>query len=599
VTHVGRELSRVETATPPFPLIAHRDDRCTECWGCVRHCPARAIRVVDGHSEVIEERCVKCGQCVTECGQAAHDVRDDLPRVRSLLASGRPVVALVASEYIAALHPLGPDEIERRLAAVGFSAFETTVLGEELVAAGYEQLHEERAAGMPQLRSTCPVVVDWVRRFYPSLTGALAPLVPPYVAQARLVRELYPDDTAIVYVSPCWARKDEIFEAGIVGEIDVAIGFDELKLLLTDVTEEPAEESAGGRPRAVKQLSVTDGFPRRLLVERDLTDGEVVVVRGLDDLDRLLEAVMRGETAPAVVDMLNCEGCIDGPCVNRDLSVFVKRGVDAAERKRQPPPVVDGRAFLSALPSVDLRRTFVPTPAPVRRASDAEIDGVLLAGEFASRDETIDCGACGYRTCVAHALSIWEGNSSWEMCFPLQRKRFTREREQLAEAAAVDNLTGLMNRRAFDRRLAEEVARSQRYGSPLSLLMMDLDGFKQVNDSFGHSSGDALLRAVGVLLGSELRTADVAVRFGGDEFALILPSTLKTDAWAVAEKIRNSIGQLCVHTESGHTLHTTASIGIASVSERLAHPNDVLDAADKALYRAKRAGRNRVELAAG
>jgi len=196
-------------------------------------------------------------------------------------------------------------------------------------------------------------------------------------------------------------------------------------------------------------------------------------------------------------------------------------------------------------------------------------------------------------------VAIWEGSSSWEMCFPLQKRKLIREREALAEAAIIDTLTGLMNRRGFDRRLAEEFARSKRYDTPVSLVMMDLDGFKEINDEYGHSAGDALLRAVGVLLSAELRTADVAVRFGGDEFALILPNTPKTDAWAVAEKVRNSIARLTVPTETGVPIAATTSMGIAAVTDTVSHPHDLLDAADRALYKAKRAGRNRVELAAG
>ncbi len=196
-------------------------------------------------------------------------------------------------------------------------------------------------------------------------------------------------------------------------------------------------------------------------------------------------------------------------------------------------------------------------------------------------------------------MAIWDGRSTWQMCFPLQRRVFAREREKLAEAAVLDPLTGLMNRRAFDRRIREEVERTRRYGSPLSLCMMDLDCFKDINDQYGHSAGDALLRAVAVLLKAELRSIDLAVRYGGDEFAMILPNTPKTDAWAVAEKVRDALSRLHVSTETEATVHSTASIGIATVGEKTQHANDLLDAADRALYVAKRAGRNRVELAPG
>lgn len=600
VVQVDEDSRAARVLVPDEPLIGRIHAECTECWGCVRHCPARALKVVDGCTEVIEQRCVKCGACVTECGAGAHRVRDDLGRVRELLASETPVVMLLASEHVAALHPWSPSQIERMLDAVGVMGVETTVLGEELVAAAYEQTQARaETPGWPRLRSTCPVCVDWVRKFYPELTSALLPVVPPYVAQARLVRKIYPEDVALVYVSPCWARKDEVYEASFLGEIDVAIGFDELRTLLEGAPEIPAELRPLRRPQAVKQLSVTDGFPRRTLTESDRTDRDVVAVRGLSDLDSLLKAIMRGEACPVIVDMLNCEGCIDGPCVNRDVSVFAKRNIDLSERERQAPAAVDSRTFLSAIPSVELKRTFRPDPVPAREPSDEEIDLVLKAGEFASRTEVVDCGACGYDTCVKHAAAICLGNSTWEMCFPLAKKKLVRERELYASAAVTDDLTGLNNRRAFDERLAEEVARASRYGSPLSLAMLDLDGFKQVNDNHGHNVGDSLLRAVGVLLKAELRATDIAVRYGGDEFALILPNTPKTDAWAVAEKVRSSLRTLAVDAGEGVFVGTTASLGVASHGEENPDLTSLLQSADAALYRAKRAGRDRVEIAAG
>ena len=113
----------------------------------------------------------------------------------------------------------------------------------------------------PRLRSTCPVVVSWVERFYPQLTGALVPIVPPYIAQARLVRALSPSDTAIVYVSPCWARKDEIFEPKLAGVVDVAIGFDELKALLAEEPVSAAPRSTTRRQRAGRSRSRSSRSP--------------------------------------------------------------------------------------------------------------------------------------------------------------------------------------------------------------------------------------------------------------------------------------------------------------------------------------------------
>jgi len=593
------------TKRAAFDLITVRQmAACSECVNCVRHCPSRAIRNVAGVREIIAERCVACGACVAECRSPGFAVRDDLPAVRALLASGRRVVVILASEFIAALHPIEPADIEHRLEAVGFASVETTVLGEELVAAAYERVHAVAGQTFPRLRSTCPVVVQWVERFYPQLVPALTPIVPPYIAQARLVRAISPADTAIVYVSPCWARKDEVLEAQFEGIVDVAIGFDELVNLLEETAVDAAAEALEAtphvrRPQLAKELSLIDGFPRRTLLERDMTDAGMVTVRGLADIDRILTAIVRGEIAPHVVDMLNCEGCIDGPAVNPAVSVFAKRNLIAAERERQPPPVVDSRTFLSAMPAIELRRSFEPHPIVTRTPTREEIDLVLAAGEFASRAETIDCGVCGFETCVDLAAAICLGDATWERCFPLQRKRMQRAHDELTEFALVDPVTGLGNRRSFDSRLADEVSRAERYGSALSLAMVDLDGFKEINDKHGHTAGDTVLARVGELLGEVMRASDVSTRYGGDEFAIILPDTGKTDAWLAAEKLRAVFIDTLIELPGGDKVTVTGSVGVASYSEVNSTAPRLLEAADAALYRAKHRGRNRVELAFG
>jgi diguanylate cyclase (GGDEF)-like protein len=297
--------------------------------------------------------------------------------------------------------------------------------------------------------------------------------------------------------------------------------------------------------------------------------------------------------------MLNCEGCVDGPAVNGELSVFAKRNLIAAQRERQPPPAVGSRQLLGVLPAIELRRSFQAQPALSRVPTAEEIDAVLAAGEFASRAEAIDCGACGYDTCVGHAAAICLGDSAWDMCFPLQRKLMLRERESFVEEALVDPVTGLGNRRAFDARLAEEVARATRYGTPLSLALIDLDGFKSVNDEHGHVAGDTVLGAVGALLREALRASDIPVRYGGDEFAIILPGTSKTEAWLVAEKIRSALREMRVEIADGQQVQAAASIGVAAFGPTNNDLAALLTAADSALYRAKRGGRNRVELASG
>jgi diguanylate cyclase (GGDEF)-like protein len=162
---------------------------------------------------------------------------------------------------------------------------------------------------------------------------------------------------------------------------------------------------------------------------------------------------------------------------------------------------------------------------------------------------------------------------------------------RVASQAALDSLTGLANRRTLDEELALEWRRAHRVGESLAFVLLDLDDFKSVNDSHGHQAGDAVLRAVGEILGNGVRQVDLAGRYGGEEFALILPETDLAGALKLSERLRVKLETTAVELPSGETLHATASFGVA-VKGELEAPDQLVAAADEALYAAKAAGKN-------
>ncbi len=169
----------------------------------------------------------------------------------------------------------------------------------------------------------------------------------------------------------------------------------------------------------------------------------------------------------------------------------------------------------------------------------------------------------------------------------------------LYELAMVDGLTGLFMRRYFDARIEEEIERSKRYGTPFSVVMMDVDDFKKLNDEHGHLMGDRVLRSIANTVKAQLRGVDTAARYGGEEIAMILPRSGMLDAYNVGERIRAAIAdsRITTDTEPAAALAVTASFGIASFPESKASDGeDLVRRADRALYRAKKTGKNRVEL---
>jgi diguanylate cyclase (GGDEF)-like protein len=178
-------------------------------------------------------------------------------------------------------------------------------------------------------------------------------------------------------------------------------------------------------------------------------------------------------------------------------------------------------------------------------------------------------------------------------------KELARKREELLALSRTDALTGLSNRRYFEERIQEEFARARRYRAPLSLVMLDIDYFKRINDTYGHPFGDEVLRAVAQVTRARLREVDMLARYGGEELIALLPETSPADALRACERVREAIEglQLEYQAQDGtkKEVRCTASLGLASIpSPTLQTPEELMRAADECLYAAKGAGRNRV-----
>lgn len=179
----------------------------------------------------------------------------------------------------------------------------------------------------------------------------------------------------------------------------------------------------------------------------------------------------------------------------------------------------------------------------------------------------------------------------WQRLLDLRQSK-----EQLQKMALTDALTGLGNRATFDLSIKQTTARTQRSDAEFSLLMIDLDHFKQFNDNYGHQTGDEVLRQVAKAISNSARDSDICCRYGGEEFAVILPDTDATSAQVLADRIHNQVAQTSRRLLQSR-LPITVSIGISSThSNRATHPTTLIEEADRALYQAKENGRNRTEV---
>ncbi len=555
------------------------NDKCVSCLACVRVCPAQAIEVDGSNVRIVDESCIRSGSCVPACPHDAIDAVGDLAEALTLADRGNAIMVLSVEAEVH-FHPYAPEQVVNACYAAGFKAVHRGVLGDELVADEYQRLLQDPGWGT-MIRSTCPIVVERVRHDYPELVPYLAPVKTPLAAEAAYLREVYGPDVPIVYVGVC------VFDSN--GDVDALVTFDELdRLFRARGVELGRQARYFSRIPEVRQrhVSTAGGLPLPVLKVETQTSRRFRKVRGLKSLDVIARAVAVDEMDLGFVDILPCEGCLDHPLLGPREELFRRRRVaQEAEPPRSGLPVLDPRVHCSVGATFEFARNG-------HRPSDGELHDVIGKIGTAPGDVHWDCGACGYDTCVAFATALLSGRATYRQCLPYQERRAEEARQQ----AAVDELTGLATYRVLQDRLAQEIARSDRTQEPFGLVFLDLDKFKRVNDEFGHEAGNQVLAAVGRELMRLVRKTDVAARYGGDEFVVVLVGTGPEGVKHVSEVVRESVeavGRALGYTDS----MVAVSVGAAGYDPRAGGPLDVLDAADKALYRAKAEGGNRVVMA--
>lgn len=254
-----------------------------------------------------------------------------------------------------------------------------------------------------------------------------------------------------------------------------------------------------------------------------------------------------------------------------------------------------------AAESKEVSRTGIPTLGnyPEVAVLSSSLAG-LVAQERRYREELTDLNQSLERRVDQRTADLSRANAAL-LSEMQERQRAEAERErlvlQLRELTLHDPLTGVLNRRGLDQAFERALARSRRFGEPLSILLADIDHFKRVNDTHGHAAGDAVLRAVSDRCKRELRDVDAIARLGGEEFVMLLSAVDEATARSVAERVRHAISREPVEVED-RPIHATASFGIAAVREGESRLDDALHRADTALYAAKAAGRNCVRIAA-
>jgi iron only hydrogenase large subunit-like protein len=398
-------------------LVYTIKDLCRVCYTCVRECPVKAIRIVDGQAEVVAERCIACGNCTMVCSQGAKVYESSADRVNCLLRAAHEVIAIVAPSYVAEFEEIPQMELfAGMLKRLGFSQLYEVGMGADLVAEAYEKLLNGDQ-GKGYINSDCPAIVAYIQKYHPDLIPSLTPVVSPMVATIRYIREVIKSKAKIVFIGPCVAKKGES------DEVDEVITFTELRSMFTShrIGTSNVEPAAFSPPLAMKGAGfpVSRGLLQAMNLEGNHVDQRVIVAEGRVNFQEAIHEYASGKLDNMNLELLCCEGCIMGPGTSTEGKKFVRRKLVLEHLYQRIDEGVDASPGVRAEQSeLDLRRIFERDDQRIQESSEEQIEKVLQQmGKFSQQDH-LDCGACGYDTCRSHALAISQGLAEVEMCLP-------------------------------------------------------------------------------------------------------------------------------------------------------------------------------------
>lgn len=387
-----------------------KKSNCKNCYKCIRNCPVKSIKFADGQANIIPDECILCGRCFVNCPQDAKQIRDDVPRVKEMIASGKKVIASVAPSFIAEFPLMDFAAMKDALLKLGFADAQETAIGATIVKTEYEKMI---ASGKHDviISSCCHSVNALIQKYYPSVLPYLADVLSPMLAHCHVIKEENPGACA-VFIGPCISKKEE---AELYGECDVALTYEELEAWMNEAGVVPAGDSTepdeGKRGRF---FPIKGGIIKSMHTEN--TGFTYLAVDGVQNCIAAIKEIESGALKNCFIEMNACEGaCINGPAISHHhkplLSGEVKVVAFAGDDE-----------FRVAMP-IDTFKNIPYIGTHEKIPGEAAIKEILAKMGKTSPEQELNCGSCGYPTCREKAIAVYQGKADLSMCLPFLKEK--------------------------------------------------------------------------------------------------------------------------------------------------------------------------------
>ncbi|MCK8825750.1 sigma 54-interacting transcriptional regulator [Fuchsiella alkaliacetigena] len=410
--------------------------KCQKCYACVRQCPVKAIQVKDSQAKIVEERCINCGYCLIVCSQNARETKSYRSRVKSWLNHQEEVVACLAPSFVASFTDCTAEQLVTALYKLGFSQVHKVSLGAKIIAQKYEEyLIESEQKNL--ISSACPAVVNLIENHYPALVPNLLPFVSPMVATGRIIKKENPE-FKVVFIGPCIAKKAEMERKELAASIDAVLIFKELKEMYKEEGLELASLAETEFNQTDFEYSDDFALSGALTANLESYSGEeILVTEGSENCLELITGILNEEVQAKLLDILFCAGCIDGPKIDSDYSLFarerfIKEYLNSSQESLESSAKLSQK--LKSLKSkLDLKSKFGASLLKLELPSEEEIKEILTYTNKVTPSDELNCGACGYDSCREKAIAVYQGLAEIEMCLPYLLAQIQEEADYYKE----------------------------------------------------------------------------------------------------------------------------------------------------------------------
>ena len=470
-------------------VIGFEAAQCKNCYKCVRSCAVKAIEVKNGQAQILDDRCILCGRCMEVCPQSAKKFLSDLDKVKYFIQNHEHVIASLAPSYMVALDHAHPGQVVTALKKLGFTQVRETAEAAAYVTNEYARLIQN--GNMKNIITTCcPSANELVELHHPELAQYLAPVVSPMIAHGKMLHEELGNNMRVVFIGPCIAKKREAeIDSRTSGYVDAVIDFVELEDWLKeagiDLQQCEPSRMDNRNPKVNRLYPISGGI---LSAVEAATEGKhdykTITVHGLEDCIALLESMEQGELEHCVIEMSVCRGsCIEGPAIaHRKYSRFRKKLLveDIVSGEKEQPKDFPEK------PQGYFDREFHDRSIALPIPTEEEIRDILRKiGKYSKKDE-LNCTACGYPSCRAKAIAVYQGKAELNMCMPYMQEQARSMAKTIMDKAPDAILAVDANMRLVEFSTAAEVcfgkSRAEVSHTPLSGVIQD-DDFREVYQS--------------------------------------------------------------------------------------------------------------------